>query len=101
MPSDVVVSARRGPTLPGAAAVLASSRSLIPQSPIPSSRRGVTLIELLLVVTIILMMMGWPPGPMQSAKDSRRNREAARAVSVYLGSARAGPWPTGGPAASC
>ena len=54
----------------------------------PSARRGVTLIELLLVVAIILIMMGLAARQMQVAKDARRNRETARAISVYLGSAR-------------
>ena len=61
---------------------------LHPSSFILPSRRGVTLIELLLVVTMILIMMGLAARQMQVAKDSRRNRETARAVSVYLGSAR-------------
>ncbi len=60
--------------------------------PLPPSavrlRSGVTLIELLLVVTIILIMMALAARQMQVAKDLRRNRETARAVSVYLGSAR-------------
>ena len=55
----------------------------------PSSlRSGVTLIELLVVITIILMMMGLAAQRMQSAKGARRSREAARALAVYLGSAR-------------
>jgi prepilin-type N-terminal cleavage/methylation domain-containing protein len=51
-------------------------------------RRGVTLMELLLVITIILMMMVAAARQMQAAKDLRRSREAARAVSAYLGAAR-------------
>ena len=51
-------------------------------------RSGVTLIELLVVITIILMMMGLAAQRMQSAKGARRSREAARALAVYLGSAR-------------
>jgi prepilin-type N-terminal cleavage/methylation domain-containing protein len=54
----------------------------------PSARRGVTLIELLVVVAVVLIMMGLAARQMQVAKDLRRNRETARAISVYLGSAR-------------
>ena len=54
----------------------------------PSARRGVTLIELLVVAVIILMMMALAARQMRVSMDSRRAREAARAINVYLSSAR-------------
>ena len=56
----------------------------------PSSfaRRGVTLIELLVVAVIILMMLALAARQMKLSLDSRRAREAARAINVYLSSAR-------------
>jgi Tfp pilus assembly protein FimT len=48
----------------------------------------VTLIELLMVITIILSMLALAAHRMQLAKDARRNREAARAIAVYFGAAR-------------
>jgi prepilin-type N-terminal cleavage/methylation domain-containing protein len=50
--------------------------------------KGFTLIELLVVIAIMMTLMALAARQMRPAVDSRRIREAARAVNVYLGSAR-------------
>ena len=61
-------------------------------------RPAVTLIELLVVITIILMLLFVVARRLRPAIDSRRVREAARAVNVYLSSAGTRRWRTVGPA---
>jgi type II secretory pathway pseudopilin PulG len=57
----------------------------------------VTLIELLVVITVILMLLALVARLMSPAIDNRRVREAARAVNVYLSSARNTAMVTGRP----
>ncbi|MFZ5831102.1 MAG: prepilin-type N-terminal cleavage/methylation domain-containing protein, partial [Planctomycetota bacterium] len=60
-------------------------------------RRGMTLIELLVVITIIVIVLGAALPALQPALEGRAVREAARSVSVYLGSARNRALETGRP----
>jgi len=53
-----------------------------------SRRRGVTLVELLVVIVILMMLAAVAVPAMRPALEGRRIREAARAVNVYLSSAR-------------
>jgi len=59
--------------------------------------RGVTLIEMLVVVAILMLLLGVALPSMQGSMDQRRNREAARAVNVYFSSARSVAMQTGRP----
>ncbi len=59
--------------------------------------RGVTLVELLVVISIIMILTVVILPTMQPAAESRRLREAARAVNVYLGAARNRAIETGRP----
>ncbi len=59
--------------------------------------RGVTLIEMLIVVAIIAILAVAGARTMQPAIEGRRIREAARAVNVYLGVARNHALATGRP----
>ena len=61
-------------------------------------RRGVTLVELLIVVSIMMLLAAVALPAMQTGMESRRIREAARAVHVYLGSAQVRALETGRPA---
>jgi len=80
-------------------------RSTGPNHPIrPANRpaaagrsRGVTLIEMLVVVAILMLLLGVALPSMQGTMDERRSREAARAVNVYFGSARGLAMETGRP----
>jgi type II secretory pathway pseudopilin PulG len=60
-------------------------------------RRGVTLIELLVVVSIVILLTAVAMPVVNHAAKDRRGREAARMVSVYLGSARNRALETGRP----
>jgi prepilin-type N-terminal cleavage/methylation domain-containing protein len=51
-------------------------------------RHGLTLIELLVVVSILLIVTVIAVPAMRPALENRKIREAARALNVYLGSAR-------------
>jgi prepilin-type N-terminal cleavage/methylation domain-containing protein len=53
-----------------------------------SIRRGMTLIELLVVVSIMLLLTAVAVPAMKPAMENRKFREAARAVNVYLSTAR-------------
>jgi len=53
-----------------------------------TSRRGATLIEMLVVIMILVILAGVAVPVMRPAMQGRRPREAARAVNVYLSSAR-------------
>ncbi|HUT14081.1 MAG TPA: prepilin-type N-terminal cleavage/methylation domain-containing protein [Thermoguttaceae bacterium] len=63
----------------------------------PGLSRGVTLIEMLVVVAILMLLLGVALPSMQGTMDDRRSREAARAVNVYCGSARGVAMGTGRP----
>jgi len=67
------------------------------QSPVDRSRRGMTLVELLVVITIMVVMLGLSATMFKPAGESRRVREAAREVAVYLSSARNRAIETGRP----
>ena len=60
-------------------------------------RRAVTLLELLVVIGILMLLIGVAIPTMQPALESRRIREAARAVNVYCGAARNRALETGRP----
>lgn len=60
-------------------------------------RRGVTLVELLVVISILVLLMGVAAAAMRFSLEGRRTREAARAISVYCGSARVRAMETGRP----
>lgn len=60
-------------------------------------RAAFTLIEMLVVVTIMMIMVAAAATMMSPASDARRIREAARALSVYIGSARNRAMETGRP----
>lgn len=51
-------------------------------------RWGVTLIELLVVVSILMLLAAVALPMVQPAMESRRVREAARAINIFFGSAR-------------
>ena len=68
-----------------------------PQSLIPNPRRAFTLIEMLIVISIMLIMVAAAATLMQPAGESRRIREAARAINVYLSTARNRAMETGRP----
>jgi prepilin-type N-terminal cleavage/methylation domain-containing protein len=59
--------------------------------------RGFTLVEMLVVITIMVILMGLAATMMRPATQSRRAREASRAVNVYLASARNRAIETGRP----
>ncbi len=54
-----------------------------------AGRRGITLVELLVVVSILMMLMVVAVPVIRPGLESRRMREAARQVNVYLASAQA------------
>jgi len=56
---------------------------------------GFTLIEMLVVVSIMMILVAAAATAFRPAGDSRRVREAARAVNVYLSSARSRAMETG------
>ena len=62
-----------------------------------AARRGMTLVELLVVISILVILMGVASQMMNLSVDDRRTREAARAVNVYLSSARNRAIQTGRP----
>ncbi len=70
-----------------------------PQPPAPSRvPRGVTLLELLIVMTIMLMVTAAAIPVMMPALTNRRMREASRLTSSFISGARARAIETGRPA---
>ena len=63
----------------------------------PPSRAAFTLIEMLVTVTIMLILVTATVTMFRPANEERRIREAARAINVYLGSARNRAMETGRP----
>jgi len=61
------------------------------------SAGGITLVELLVVVAILMLLMAVVTPRMQPALEERRLREAARMLNVYCGSARNRAMETGRP----
>ena len=68
--------------------LIPNPQSPVPRPPSPATRSGFTLIELLIVISIMLVLAASVATMMPSGTDSRRVREAARVVNVYLSSAR-------------
>ncbi len=63
----------------------------------PFSRSAFTLVEMLIVVAIMMILVAAAATTLHPANDSRRVREAARAVDLYLASARNRAMETGRP----
>lgn len=68
-----------------------------PQAVRPAARRGITLIELLVVVSILMMLLVIAGPVLTPSLETRRLREAARAVNVFLGAARGQAMQSGRP----
>ena len=69
-----------------------------PSSPAPRpSSPAFTLIEMLVVVAIMMVLVAAAATRMRPASEARRIRESARALNVYLGSARNRAMETGRP----
>ncbi|MBN2216871.1 MAG: prepilin-type N-terminal cleavage/methylation domain-containing protein [Pirellulales bacterium] len=104
-PSVVKKSVSASPRLRGEKSVSASLRLRGEKtvSPAPclhggkTPRRGLTLVELLVVVTIMMILVGFALPRLRPASDQRRIREAARMVNVFLNRARARAIETGRP----
>lgn len=60
-------------------------------------RRGLTLIELVIVASLLVLLAAIAIPTIQLAVEGRRVREAARALNVYLGAARNRAMATGRP----
>lgn len=60
-------------------------------------RRGLTLLELLVVITIMLILLAVMLPRLRPMMEQRRVREAARTVSVFFGAARSRAMETGRP----
>jgi len=59
-----------------------------PRHPSPATRRGMTLVELLVVVSILLLIALMAIPAVRPGLEGQRIREAARMVNVFLGNAR-------------
>lgn len=66
--------------------------------PVVSARRGITLLELLVTVSILLMLMTVVLPGLNNTSDERLIREAARSIDVFLAAARNRAIETGRPA---
>ncbi len=67
------------------------------RQPTDCDRGGVTLLELLIVITVLMMLVGVALPTMQPALEARQVREAARSVNIYFSSARSAAMSTGRP----
>ena len=79
---------------------LRQRRSIVPATApaiVLRRRAGMTLVELLVVIGVIVLLMGIAVPAIQSSANQRRVREAARALNVYLGGARNHALETGRP----
>ena len=65
--------------------------------PTDPARGGVTLLELLIVITVLMMLVGVALPAMRPALEGRQVREAARSLNIYLSSARSVAMVTGRP----
>jgi prepilin-type N-terminal cleavage/methylation domain-containing protein len=63
-------------------------KSLAPRPSPLAPPRGFTLIEMLIVIGIMLILVGTAATMMKPASESRRIREAARMINIYLSTAR-------------
>ena len=52
------------------------------------ARRGITLVELLVAISIIAILMTVAARMIDFSVEDRRTREAGRAITIYLGSVR-------------
>ena len=89
-----MVSSMRRITLHHRMARMASSAAVARGS---GNRRAVTLVELLVIISIMVLLTAVAVPAMRPALEGRRAREAARAVNMYLGSARNRAIETGRP----
>ena len=67
------------------------------RQPTDRARGGMTLLELLIVITVMMMLIGVALPTMKPALEGRQIREAARSVNIYLSSARSVAMSTGRP----
>lgn len=68
-----------------------------PQPAIRNPRSGMTLVELLVVITIMAILLGAAIPVISPADDSRRLREASRAVNTFIAGAKTRAKETGRP----
>jgi prepilin-type N-terminal cleavage/methylation domain-containing protein len=77
--------------------LIAQSSKLTAQSSKLKARRGVTLLELLVVVSIMMMLAAYALPKLAPMAKQRKIREAARSVSVFLSRAKSRAIETGRP----
>jgi type II secretory pathway pseudopilin PulG len=87
----------KGRERPSSPLPLPPSAFRLSPSPFRLPPSAFTLIEMLIVVSIMMILVAAAASVMRPAGDSRRIREAARAINVYLSSARNHAMETGRP----